>query len=82
MIEIRCVKGEKKFSVETAGTFVDMAEETANIISGLTRSILNNLPPEARKSAAQILKQAIVLGYRKRLERVKEAEEKTHEAAE
>lgn len=72
MIKIECDKNRPPFKVESCGTWVVLAEETANIIKGLTISLLRGLPAEMSLGAADILKEAIALGYREGLKKLKE----------
>lgn len=82
MIKIECDKNKPPFKVESCGTWVVLAEETANIIKGLTVSLLRGLPAEMHLGAAEILKEAIALGYREGLKRLKEIEAEKTEAVE
>jgi hypothetical protein len=81
VIRIECDKNKPPFKVESCGTWVVLAEETANIIKGLTVSLLRGLPAEMYIGAAEILKEAIALGYREGLKKLKEEEAAEHETA-
>ena len=81
MIKIECDKNKPPFKVESCGTWVVLAEETANIIKGLTVSLLRGLPAEMHLGAAEILKEAIALGYRDGLKKLKEEEVAENETA-
>lgn len=74
MIRIECDKTKPPMKIESCGTWVDLAEECANIVKGLTVSLLQRLSPLAQREAAGILKEAIAMGYREGLKRLKETE--------
>lgn len=80
MIKIECDKNKPPFKVESCGTWVVLAEECANIVKGLTISLLKDLSPMVRREAAGILKEAIAMGYREGLKKLKE-EVAEHETA-
>ncbi len=82
MIKIECDKEHPPLKVESCGTWDVLAEETANIIKGLTCSLLRGLPAEMHRGAADILKEAIALGYREGLKKLKEIETDETEVAE
>lgn len=82
MIKIECDKNKPPMKVESCGTWVVLAEETANIIKGLPVSLLRGLPAEVHRGAADILKEAYALGYREGLKRLKETEADETEVAE
>lgn len=81
MIKIECDKKHPPMKVESCGTWVVLAEECANIVKGLTVFLLKQLSPPAQREAAGILKEAIVLGYREGLKKLKEEEVAEHETA-
>lgn len=81
MIKIECDKAHPPLKVESCGTWVVLAEEVANIVKALTFSLLKQLSPPAQREAAGILKEAIVLGYREGLKKLKEEEVSEHETA-
>lgn len=74
MIKIECDKNKPPMKVESCGTWVVLAEECANIVKGLTVSLLKQLSPPVQREAAGILKEAIAMGYREGLKRLKETE--------
>ena len=82
MIKIECDKRHPPLKVESCGEWTTLAEETANIVKGLTVSLLRGLPAEIHRGAAGILKEAIALGYREGLKRLKEIETDETEVAE
>lgn len=82
MIKIECDKKHPPLKVESCGTWVVLAEEAANIIKGLTISLLKDLSPTVRRPAADILKEAIALGYREGLKQLKEIKSEETEVAE
>jgi hypothetical protein len=81
VIKIECDKEHPPLKVESCGTWVVLAEEAANIVKALTVSLLKQLSPPAQREAAGILKEAIVLGYREGLKKLKEEEVAEHETA-
>ncbi len=82
MIKIECDKKHPPLKVESCGTWVVLVEECANIVKGLTISLLKDLSPTVRREAAGILKEAIVMGYREGLKKLKEIEQEGTEVAE
>lgn len=82
MIRIECDRNKPSFKVESCGTWVDLAEECANIVKGLTVSLLQRLSPLTQREAAGILKEAIAMGYREGLKRLKEIKSEETEVAE
>ena len=82
MIKIKCDKEHPPMTVETCGEWTKLAEETANIVKGLTVSLLKQLSPPVQRGAADILKEAIALGYREGLKRLKEIKADETEVAE
>lgn len=80
MLKIKCDKRKPPMKIESCGKWEDLAEELANVVKGLTVSLLRFIPSAARKAAADVLKEAIVLGYREGLKQLKE-KEKEHETA-
>lgn len=82
MIRIECDKNKPPFKVESCGTWVVLAEETANIIKVLTVSLLKDLSPTVQREAGDILKEAIVMGYREGLKQLKKIEQEGTEVAE
>jgi hypothetical protein len=74
MIKIECDRNKPQLKVESCGEWMTLAEEAANIVKGLTISLLKKLSPQAQREAAGILKEAIVLGYREGLKELKEEE--------
>lgn len=82
MIKIECDKNKPPLKVESCGEWTMLAEEAANIIKGLTVSLLRGLPAEVHRGAADILKEAYALGYREGLKRMKEIETDETEAVE
>ncbi len=81
MIKIECDKEHPPLKVESCGTWVVLAEEVANIVKALTVSLLQRLSPTVQREAAGILKEAIVMGYREGLKKLKEEEVTENEAA-
>lgn len=81
MIKIECDRNKPPMKVESCGKWEILVEEAANIVKGLTCSLLRFLPPEAMRGAADVIKEAIVLGYREGLKQIREKEEKKNEAA-
>jgi hypothetical protein len=81
MIKIECDKEHPPIKVESCGNWMWLAEEAANVIKVLTVSLLRDLPAEAHRGGADILKEAYALGYREGLKMLKEEEEKKNEAA-
>lgn len=81
MIKIECDKEHPPLKVESCGTWVVLAEETANIVKALTFSLLQRLSPTVQREAAGILKEAIAMGYREGLKKLKEEEVAEHETA-
>ena len=74
MIKIECDKEHPPLKVKSCGTWVVLAEEAANIVKALTFSLLKDLSPTVRREAAGILKEAIAMGYREGLKKLKEEE--------
>ena len=74
MIKIECDKKHPPFKVESCGVWVVLVEECANIVKGLTFSLLQRLSPTVQREAAGILKEAIAMGYREGLKKLKEEE--------
>lgn len=81
MIKIECDKTKPPMKIESCGEWATLAEEAANIVKGLTVFLMRFLPPEAMRGAADVIKEAIVLGYREGLKQIREKEEKKNEAA-
>ena len=81
MIKIECDKTKPPMKIESCGKWEILVEETANIVKGLTISLLRFIPPEAMRGAADVMKDAIVLGYREGLKQIREKEGKKNEAA-
>jgi hypothetical protein len=81
MIKIECDKKHPPLKVESCGTWVVLAEEAANIVKALTVSLLKDLSPTVQREAAEILKEAIAMGYREGLKKLKEEEVAEHETA-
>lgn len=81
MIKIECDKNKLPFKVESCGAWVILVEECANIVKGLTISLMKDLSPTVQREAAGILKEAIALGYREGLKKLKEEEAAEHESA-
>lgn len=81
MIKIECDKEHPPLKVESCGTWVVLAEETTNIVKALTFSLLQRLSPTVQREAAGILKEAIAMGYREGLKKLKEEEVAEHETA-
>lgn len=81
-IKIECDKEHPPLKVESCGAWVVLAEEAANIAKAMTCSLLRGLPAEMHLGAADILKAALVLGYREGLKRLKEIESEETEVAE
>lgn len=82
MIKIECDRNKPQLKVESCGTWVVLAEEAANIVNGLTVSLMRGLPAEVRRGAVDVIKDAIVLGYREGLKKLKEIESEETEAVE
>ena len=82
MIKIECDRNKPPLKVESCGEWMTLAEEAANVVNGLTCSLLRGLPAEVRRGAADILKDAYALGYREGLKRLKETEAEETEVAE
>lgn len=72
MIKIECDRNKPPFKIENCGVWVVLVEECANIVKGLTFSLLKDLSPKVQREAAGILKEAIALGYREGLKKLKE----------
>ena len=81
MINIECDKKHPPLKVESCGEWMTLVEEAANIVKGLTCSLLRGLPAEMHRGAAGVLKAAIALGYREGLKKLKEEEVTENEAA-
>lgn len=82
MIKIECDKKHPPLKVESGGVWVVLVEECANIVKGLTISLLKDLSPTVRREAAGILKEAIAMGYREGLKQLKEIKSEETEVAE
>lgn len=82
MIKIECDRNKPLMKAESCGTWVELAEECANIVKGLTVSLLKQLSPPVQRGAADILKEAIAMGYREGLKRLKETEAEETEVSE
>lgn len=82
MIKIECDRNKPPMKVESCGAWGELAEECANIVKGLTVSLLKQLSPPVQRGAADILKEAIAMGYREGLKRLKEIETDETEVAE
>lgn len=82
MIKIECDKKHPPLKVESCGVWVVLVEECANIVNGLTISMLKDLSPTVRREAAGILKEAIVMGYREGLKQLKKIEQEGTEVTE
>ena len=82
MIKIVCDKKHPPLKVESCGTWVVIAEEAANIVKALTVSLLKDLSPTVQREAGDILKEAIVMGYREGLKQLKEINSEGTEVAE
>ena len=82
MIQIECDKSKPPMKVESCGAWNVLAEEAANIVKGLTVSLMRGLPAEVRRGAVDVIKDAIVLGYREGLKKLKEIESEETEAVE
>lgn len=72
MIKIECDKKHPPLKVESCGEWVVLAEEAANIVKALTFSLLQRLSAPVQRQAADILKEAIAMGYREGLKKLKE----------
>ena len=72
MIKIECDKKHPPLKVESCGEWMTLAEEAANIVKALTVSLLKDLSPTVQREAGDILKEAIVMGYREGLKLLKE----------
>ena len=81
MIKIECDKNKPPLKVESCGAWVVLAEEAANIVKALTFSLLQRLSPTVQREAAGILKEAIAMGYREGLKKLKEEEVTESETA-
>jgi hypothetical protein len=81
VIKIECDKAHPPLKVESCGNWMTLVEEAANIVKGLTCSLLCGLPAEMHRSAADILKEAYALGYREGLKKLKEEEVTESETA-
>lgn len=68
-------------TIESRGGWTTLAEEAANVVKGLTCSLLRGLPAEMHRGAADVLKEAFALGYREGLKKLKEEEVAENEAA-
>lgn len=82
MIKIECDRNKPPMKVESCGTWVELAEECANIVKALTVSLLQRLSPTVQREAADILKEAIAMGYREGLKRLNEIKAEETEVAE
>lgn len=82
MIKIQCDRNKPPMKIESCGKWESLVEEAANIVKGLTVSLLRGLPAEVHRDAADILKEAYALGYREGLKRMKEIETDETEVAE
>lgn len=81
MIKIECDRNKPPMKFESCGKWEILVEEAANIVKGLTISLLRFLPPEAMRGAADVIKEAIAIGFREGLKQIREKEEKKNEAA-
>lgn len=81
MIKIECDRNKPSMKVESCGKWEILVEEAANIVKGLTVSLLRFIPPEAMRGAADVFKEAIAIGFREGLKQIREKEEKKNEAA-
>lgn len=81
MIKIECDKEHPPLKVESCGEWMTLVEEAANIVMALTVSLLQRLSPTVQREAAGILKEAIAMGYREGLKKLKEEEVAEHETA-
>ena len=81
MIKIQCDRNKPPMKVESCGKWEILVEEAANIVKGLTVSLLRFIPPEAMRGAADVIKEAIAIGFREGLKQIREKEEKKNEAA-
>lgn len=81
MIKIECDKNKPPLKVESCGEWVVLAEEVANIVKALTFSLLQRLSAPVQRQAADILKEAIAMGYREGLKKLKEEEVAENETA-
>lgn len=81
MIKIECDKKHPPLKVESCGEWMTLAEEAANVVKGLTCSLLRGLPEEMHRGAADILKEAYAVGYREGLKKMKEEEVAENEIA-
>ena len=82
MIKIECDKKHPPLKVDSCGDWMTLAEEAANIAKAMTCSLLRGLPAEMHLGAADILKAALVLGYREGLKQLKEIKSDETEVAE
>jgi hypothetical protein len=76
-----CDKEQPPMKIESCGKWEILVEEAANIVKGLTISLLRFIPPEAMRGAADVIKEAIAIGFREGLKQIREKEEKKNEAA-
>jgi hypothetical protein len=76
-----CDKDHPPMKIESCGKWEILVEEAANIVKGLTISLLRFIPPEAMRGAADVIKEAIAIGFREGLKQIREKEEKKNEAA-
>ena len=81
MIKIECDRNKPPMKAETCGKWEILVEEAANIVKALTVALLRFLPPEAMRGAADVVKEAIAIGFREGLKQIREKEEKKNEAA-
>lgn len=72
MIKTECDKAHPQLKVESCGEWMTLVEEAANIVKALTVSLLKDLSPTVQREAGDILKEAIVMGYREGLKLLKE----------
>lgn len=82
MIKIECDKKHPPMKVESCGEWMALVEEAANIVKALTVSLLKELSPTVQREAGDILKEAIVMGYREGLKLLKEINSEGTEVAE
>lgn len=81
MIKIECDRSKSPMKIESCGKWEILVEEAANIVKGLTVSLLRFIPPEAMRGAADVMKEAIAIGFREGLKQIREKEGKKNEAA-
>lgn len=65
MIECKISKKESLVHIEIGGVKAfDAADEVGNLVRGITRAVLCKIPADEQKAYCELLKQAIVGGYR------------------